>query len=69
MYSDDDNANIISPEIASLCSELTKALSQKIASIPIWFDYSKDEQQELIKNFLNSKLNEQFSEIKLTPAA
>jgi len=68
MYSDDDNANFVSPEIASLCSELTKALSQKIASIPIWFDYSKDEQQELIKNFLNSKLNEQFSEIKLTPA-
>ncbi len=68
LYSEEDNCNPVSPELASLCSELTKALSQKIATIPIWFDYSKDEQQELIMSFLNSKLNEQFSEIKLTSA-
>lgn len=57
---------LISPELASLCTELTKLLSKKIASIPIWFEYSEEEQKELILNFLNTKLNEQFSEIKLT---
>jgi len=56
----------ISPELISICSELSKALSKKIATIPIWFNYTKEEQKELIKNFLNAKLNEQFSEIKLT---
>lgn len=55
-----------SPELAALCSELTKALSKKIAAIPIWFNYTKEEQKDLILNFLNTKLNEQFSEIKLT---
>ena len=58
----------ISPELSALCSELTKALSKKIATIPIWFDYSKEEQQSLIKNFLNTKLNEKFNEIQLTSA-
>ena len=56
----------ISPELFGLCEELTKALSKKIAAIPIWFDYSRQEQQELISSFLNAQLNEQFSEIKLT---
>lgn len=54
------------PELAALCSELNKALSKKIAAIPIWFNYTQEEQKELILNFLNTKLNEQFSEIKLT---
>ena len=56
----------VSPELFALCSDLTKALSKKIAAIPVWFDYSKEDQQNLIMNFLNAKLNEQFSEIKLT---
>ena len=67
MYPQEDSEeNAISPELAALCMELTKALSKKIATIPIWFEYSKEEQQSLIKNFLNTRLNEQFSEIKLT---
>ncbi|MBR6098111.1 Flp pilus assembly complex ATPase component TadA [bacterium] len=69
MYSQEDEENSpISPEITALCSELTKSLSKKIATIPIWFEYSKEEQQKLIRDFLNVKLNEQFSEIKLTAA-
>ena len=56
----------ISPELFGLCEELTKELSKKIASIPIWFDYSKQEQQDLIAAFLNTQLSEQFNEIKLT---
>lgn len=58
----------ISPEQAALCSKLSGALSAKIASIPLWFDYSKDEQKELILNFLNAKLNEEFTQINLTEA-
>lgn len=65
---EEEESSSVSPELVAVCSELNKALSKKIATIPIWFDYSKDEQQDLILNFLNAKLNEQFSEIKLTPA-
>ena len=69
MYPKEEPENpVISPELLGLCAELNKSLSKKIAAIPIWFDYSKEEQQDLIMNFLNAKLNEQFSEIKLTPA-
>ncbi len=62
----DELGEYVSPELVSLCDDLTKALSKKIASIPIWFDYTAEEQKNLILNFLNTKLNEQFSEIKLT---
>ncbi len=55
-----------SPELISLCTWLAKSLSKKIAAIPIWFEYSKDEQRDLILNFINTRLNEEFSEIKLT---
>ncbi len=65
---EDETARAASPELVFLCERLTKALSKKIAAIPIWFEYSKDEQQELILNFLNTKLNEEFSEIQLTTA-
>ena len=68
LYTQEDETPAISPELTALCSELTKALSKKIATIPIWFDYSKEEQQSLIKNFLNTKLNEKFNEIQLTSA-
>ncbi len=68
LYNDETENSAVSPELAALCTELTKMLSKKIATIPIWFDYTKEEQQELILNFLNAKLNEQFSEIKLTTA-
>ena len=62
----DEFGEYVSPELVSLCEDLTKSLSKKIATIPIWFDYTEEEQKNLIQNFLNTKLNEQFSEIKLT---
>ncbi len=65
---EEDFADKISPELSTVCNELSKALSIKIASIPIWFEYSKDEQKGLILNFLNTRLNEEFSEIRLTSA-
>ena len=57
---------VVSPEITLLCSELTQELSKKIAAIPIWFDYTKQEQTDLIKAFLNAQLNDKFQDIKLT---
>lgn len=42
------------------------ALSQKIASIPVWFDYSYSKQFELIINFLDNKLNTEFEDLTLT---
>lgn len=65
---EEDSVEKISPELVAVCNELSKALSVKIASIPVWFEYSKEEQKTLILNFLNTKLNEAFSEIRLTPA-
>jgi len=65
---EDESIDKISPELLAVCNELSKALSVKIASIPVWFEYTKEEQNSLILNFLNLKLNEQFSEIKLTAA-
>lgn len=63
-----DESSVLSPELATLCNDLSKVLSEKIASIPVWFDYSEEEQKQLIQSFLNCKLNEEFSEIKLTDA-
>lgn len=65
---DEGNDAVLSPELSSVCNGLSKVLSEKIASIPIWFDYSIDEQKQLIQSFLNCKLNEEFSEIRLTDA-
>ena len=62
----EENVDSTSPELVSLCTWLAKSLSKKISAIPIWFDYSRDEQRELILNFINTRLNEEFSEIKLT---
>lgn len=42
------------------------ALSQKVASIPVWFDYSYAKQFELIINFLDNKLNTEFEDLTLT---
>lgn len=65
---DEENDAVLSPELSSVCNGLSKVLSEKIASIPVWFDYSIDEQKQLIQSFLNCKLNEEFSEIRLTDA-
>ncbi len=59
---------VFTPEIFSLCKELSKELSLKIASIPVWFDYTTDEQKALIINFLNAKLNGDLSQKPLSDA-
>ena len=34
----------------SVFADLVKSLSQKIASIPVWFEYTKNEQYDLISS-------------------
>ena len=58
----------ISPEVRTICNELSKLLSAKIALIPVWFEYSRDEQKELVLNFLNAKLNSDYAGTHLTDA-
>lgn len=45
---------------------ITDALYQKISTIPVWYDYDYSKQFELILNFLDSKLNNEFEDLKLT---
>ena len=45
---------------------VTEALSKKIASIPVWYEYDYSKQFELILNFLDNKLNSEFEDLTLT---
>ena len=47
---------------------ITDALSQKISTIPVWYDYDYAKQFELILNFLDSKLNSEFEDLSLSDA-
>lgn len=41
-----------------LCSDITGCLSKKIAAVPIWFEYSKEEQDNIIVNYINNYISE-----------
>ncbi len=45
-------------DINETYEELIKALSLKITSIPVWFEYSKEEQHKLISSYVSTKLSE-----------
>lgn len=45
---------------------ITEALTKKISSIPVWYDYDYSKQFELILNFLDNKLNTEFEDLHLT---
>ena len=45
---------------------ITEALTKKISSIPVWYDYDYSKQFELILNFLDNKLNSEFEDLTLT---
>ncbi len=53
-------------EETSFADYITEALSQKIATIPVWYDYDYSKQFELILNFLDSKLNSEFEDLNLS---
>ena len=42
----------------SVFADLVKSLSQKIASIPVWFEYTKNEQYDLISSYVSAKLKD-----------
>lgn len=42
---------------------ILKTMSEKVASIPVWHDYDKDKQFELILSYLDRKLSTDFKEI------
>lgn len=43
-----------------------KSLFEKISTIPVWYDYSRDEQKQLIKNFLEKKISTEYKDINIT---
>ena len=45
---------------------ITEALTRKISSIPVWYDYDYSKQFELILNFLDNKLNTEFEDLHLS---
>lgn len=45
---------------------ITEALTKKISSIPVWYDYDYSKQFELILNFLDNKLNTEFEDLHLS---
>lgn len=53
-----ENVSGNSPDTGSIYADLIKTLSQKIASIPVWFEYTKDEQHTLVSSYVNTKLCE-----------
>ena len=55
-------------EETSFSDFITEALSRKIASIPVWYEYDYSKQFELILNFLDNKLNSEFEDLSLTDA-
>lgn len=63
VLSEKDSAGSKEP-VNPLIDSLKLKLSVKIASIPVWFDYSEEEKQGLIKSFFENWLKE--SDLKLS---
>ena len=53
-------------EETSFTEFIADALSQKVAAIPVWYDYDYSKQFELILNFLDNKLNSEFEDLSLS---
>ena len=55
----DKPAKLVLPKLQSVVEldVLKKELYEKIDSVPVWFDYSLDEQKDLIKRFVASRVN------------
>lgn len=45
---------------------IMEALSQKAASVPVWFEYDYDKKLELVKNFLDSRITSEFEGLVLS---
>lgn len=54
----EEQISVSSADSNSIYADLIKTLSQKIASIPVWFEYTKEEQHTLISSYVSRKLCE-----------
>lgn len=57
---------VVEADLEPVIDELAGSLSQKVASIPVWFEYSETEQRKLISDFLNNKLETTYSDISFS---
>lgn len=53
-------------DMANVFDEIASGLSQKVASVPIWFDYTEVEQRKMISDFLINKLENDYSDISFS---
>lgn len=63
---DIQNNEVEEADLGPVFDELALSLSQKVASIPVWFEYSENEQRKLISDFLLYKLENEYSDISFS---
>mgnify|MGYP005767812781 CR=1 FL=1 len=57
---------LVEADLGPVFDELALSLSQKVVSIPVWFEYSEAEQRKLISDFLIYKLENEYSDISFS---
>ena len=57
---------VVEADLEPVIDELAGSLSQKVASIPVWFDYTESEQRKLISDFIKNKLETTYSDISFS---
>ena len=53
-------------ELSSVCEEISALLSKKVASIPIWFEYSETEQKKLLGEYMTKKLSDDYPTLSVS---
>lgn len=53
-------------ELGSVCEEISALLSKKVASIPIWFEYSESEQKKLLGEYMTKKLSDDYPTLSVS---
>lgn len=53
-------------DMAKIFDELADSLSQKVASVPMWFEYSETEQRKMISDFIVNKLQVDYSDVSFS---
>ena len=57
--------NVTKPQV-DFNDFIMEALSKKVASVPVWFDYDYDKKFELILSFLDNKINTEFEGLAIS---
>lgn len=53
-------------EFGSVCEEISALLLKKVASIPIWFEYSESEQKKLLGEYMTKKLSDDYPTLSVS---